>query len=163
MCKAHRYILRRAANPGRRRPASFALGERRRSSQSLATEIDMLAAALHELAAIRSTAEEAAGNILASAENLLASSESGACEKSGDAVMDIMTACSFHDLVGQRTARITDTIDKIIALRLKRAERTGKKGGAQRQKCKSGMPLNGPALPGSGPGQARIDALFAEA
>jgi hypothetical protein len=163
MCKAHRYILRRAGNPSRRRQASFDLGERRRSSQSLAAEIGMLAAALHELAAIRSTAEEAAGNILACAEDLLTAAEGPACRTSGDAVMNIMTACGFHDLVGQRTANITDTIDKVIALRLKRVDRTGKKGGARRQKCKSGMQLSGPARPGSGPSQARIDALFAKA
>jgi chemotaxis regulatin CheY-phosphate phosphatase CheZ len=163
MCKAHRYILRRAGNPSRRSQTPFELGDRRRSNQSLATELKMLAAALHELAAIRSTAEEAACNILASAENLLASSERAACEKSGDAVMNIMTACGFHDLVGQRTANITNTIDKIIALRLKRVERTRKKSAAPRQKCKAGTVLNGPARPGSGPDQARIDTLFAEA
>lgn len=123
----------------------------------------MLAAALHELAAIRSTAEEAACNILASAENLLATSEEAACKKSGDAVMNIMTACGFHDLVGQRAANITDTIDKIIALRLKRVERTRKKGAAPRQKGNARTLLSGPARPGSGPDQARIDALFAEA
>lgn len=123
----------------------------------------MLATALHELAAIRNTAEEEAGNILACAENLLTSAEGAVCETSGDAVMNIVTACGFHDLVGQRTANITDTIDKIIALRLKRVDRTGKKGGARRQKCKSGMQLSGPARPGSGPHQARIDARFAEA
>jgi chemotaxis regulatin CheY-phosphate phosphatase CheZ len=154
-------MLRRAGNPNRRRQC-LEVSDRRRSGQSIAAELSMLALALHELAAIRSTAEEAAGNILACAENLLAA-EGATCETSGDAVMNIMTACSFHDLVGQRAANITDTIDKIIALRLKRVERTGKKGGAQRQKCKTGIVLNGPALPGSGHGQAHIDALFAEA
>jgi hypothetical protein len=69
----------------------------------------MLAAALHELAAIRSTAEEAAGNILACVEDLLTAVEGPACGTSGDAVMNIMTACGFHDLVGQRTAPIPST------------------------------------------------------
>jgi hypothetical protein len=160
MCKAHRYILRRAGNPSRRRQASFDLGERRRSSQSLAAEIGMLAAALHELAAIRSTAEEAAGNILACVEDLLTAAEGPACGTSGDAVMNIMTACGFHDLVGQRTANITDTIDKVIALRLKRVDRTGKR--AERGGRSANPQLSGPARPGSGPSQARIDALFAK-
>ena len=51
------------------------------------------------------TAEEAAGRILACAEGLLAFAERTACETSEDAVMTIMTACGFHDLVGQPSPR----------------------------------------------------------
>ena len=44
----------------------------------------MLAAALHELAAIRSTAEEAAGNILSCVEDLLTAAEGPACGTIGE-------------------------------------------------------------------------------
>jgi hypothetical protein len=80
----------------------------------------MLAAALNELTAIRNTAEQAAGNIIASAERLLQSSESNPGERSEEAALSIMTACGFDDLVGQRAAKISETIDKIIAARLQR-------------------------------------------
>jgi len=62
----------RAGAPTSRRPAPVAFGERRRTSQSFAAEIAMLANVLRELATIRSTAEEeAASCILTSTEGLL--------------------------------------------------------------------------------------------
>jgi chemotaxis regulatin CheY-phosphate phosphatase CheZ len=163
MCKGRRYILRRAGIGVRRRPTPAVAGERRRGGQSLDAEITMLAAALNELTAIRNTAEQAAGNIIASAERLLQSSESNPGDRSEEAALSIMTACGFNDLVGQRAAKISETIDKIIAARLQRAERARKQSGALRAKRKAALMLNGPAFPGGCPDQAHIDSIFAEA
>ena len=130
--------------------------------QSLDDEIMMLATALNELAAIRSTAEQAAGKILTSAETLLRDAETRPSAESEQVAMNIMTACSFHDLVGQHAQMISETIDKIIALRLQREARERKQC-ATRSKRKDQPALHGPALPGLGTDQAAIDALFAKA
>jgi chemotaxis regulatin CheY-phosphate phosphatase CheZ len=150
----------RAGTPTRRRPTPVAFGERRRTTQSFATEIAMLANALRELTAIRSTAEEAASRILTSTEGLLSSGD-GASMKAEDAAMSIMTACGFHDLIGQRTAKVAEAIDKIIAARFARMDRAGKKAAADRQRRKTKLMLSGPDLPVQSTDQARIDALFA--
>jgi hypothetical protein len=160
VCKGRRYILRRAGISTRRRQITG--GSDRRRACSLDHEITMLATALNELAAIRSTAEQAAGKILNSAETLLADAETRPHAESEQAAISIMTACDFHDLVGQRAQAITETIDKIIALRLQREERERKQCAAK-AKRKSQPTLHGPALPGRGPDQDAIDALFAKA
>lgn len=64
---------------------------------------------LRELAAIRSTAEDAAGRILESAEGLLAFADKQEAKKAEEAILSIMTACGFHDLVGQRVTEITES------------------------------------------------------
>lgn len=158
MCKGRRYILRRAGIGVRLRPVVATTAERRRGGQALDDEITMLAMALNELAAIRNTAEQAAGNIIASAERLLEAPDDSRNGRSEEAALSIMTACGFHDLVGQRTATITETIDKIIAARLQRTERARKEK-APRDKRKAALMLSGP----SKSDQARIDAVFADA
>jgi chemotaxis regulatin CheY-phosphate phosphatase CheZ len=114
---------------------------------------------LRELAAIRSTAEDAAARILDSAEGLLALADTEEeAQKAQDAILSIMTACGFHDLVGQRVTKITKTLDHVIATRLN--------SGASRIDVPaartSQVELDGPGHPGSGADQARIDALFGE-
>ena len=79
----------------------------------------MLVNTLRELAAIRSTAEDAAGRILDSAEGLLAFADKEEAKKAEEAILAIMTACGFHDLVGQRVTKIAETLDKVIATRMK--------------------------------------------
>jgi hypothetical protein len=157
MCKGRRYILRRAGIGVRMRPVVATTAERRRGGQALDTEIALLASALNQLADIRNTAEQAAGNIIASAERLLESPAGSTKEHSEEAALSIMTACGFHDLVGQRAATITETIDKIIAARLQRAERA-RKDKAPRDKRKAGLALSGPGKSD----QAHIDAVFAD-
>lgn len=100
-------MTRRGGNVTRRRSTISVPGARRRSNQSIATEISLLINTVRELAAIRSTAEEAAGCILANAEELLASAETEEAMKAQGALLTIMTACGFHDLVGQRVTKIT--------------------------------------------------------
>jgi len=155
---------RRTENASKRRLAPE-FGERRRKSQSLNAEIALLVKALHELAAIRSTAEQAAGRILASAEGLMVDAATGVASRAETEKMAIaiMTACGFHDLVGQRATKIAETLDQIIGARLKRVDRSRKKAGAERQKRKAALMLTGPGLPTGSPDQARIDALFADA
>jgi chemotaxis regulatin CheY-phosphate phosphatase CheZ len=156
---------RREGHPTKRRPTPVEFGERRRMSQSITAEIAMLVKALHELAAIRSTSEEEAGKILASADGLMSISEAGAhtSEARDEAVMSIMTVCGFHDLVGQRVTKIAEAVEKALAARLKRTDRVRKKANAQRQKRKARLMLHGPDLRTLSRAQARIDALLADA
>ena len=130
-------------------------------ARSVSQEITALMNTLRELAAIRSTAEDAAARILQSAEGLLAFADKEEAKKAEDAILSIMTACGFHDLVGQRVTKITETLDAVIT-RLKGAG--GKRPAATpRQKTRSALALEGPACPGDPHAQARIDALFSDA
>jgi hypothetical protein len=111
---------------------------------------------LRELAAIRATAEDAAGRILDSAKNLLAFADKEEAEKAQEAIFNIMTACGFHDLVGQRVTKIAESLDRVLA----RKRAAGAKPLAPGVKGKA-RELEGPGLPGEGDAvQARIDALF---
>ena len=117
----------------------------------------MLVNTLRELAAIRATAEDAASRILDSAEGLLAFADNEEAKKAEEAILSIMTACGFHELVGQRVTKIAETLDRVIATRMK-AEK-GRKRAAPPSKGR--ITLEGPGLPGmSDEAQARIDALF---
>lgn len=126
-------------------------------SHSVAAEITALVNTLRELAAIRATAEDAASRILDSAEGLLALADKEEAKKAEAAILSIMTACGFHDLVGQRVTKITQTLDQVIAGRLNDDDTPG-----QSQTPQSEIALEGPALPPSKADQAQIDALFSE-
>ena len=78
------------------------------NGRSVSEEITVLVNTLRELAAIRATAEDAAGRILDSAEGLLAFADKEEAKKAEEAILAIMTACGFHDLVGQRVTKITE-------------------------------------------------------
>ena len=73
-------------------------------------------------------------------------------------IFAITTACGFHDLVGQRVSKITESLDRVLATRMGRAAARTK----SKLLAKSKRPaLEGPGLPGSSEQeQARIDALF---
>ena len=142
----------------RRRPGGRAPAKRREIGRSVSEEITVLVNTLRELAAIRSTAEDAAGRILDSAEGLLAFADKDEAKKAEQAILAIMTACGFHDLVGQRVTKITESLDRVIATRMK-AEKGRKHAAPPSRKGK--ITLEGPGLPGaSDEDQARIDALF---
>jgi chemotaxis regulatin CheY-phosphate phosphatase CheZ len=126
-------------------------------SHSFAAEITALVNTLRELAAIRATAEDAASRILDSAEGLLALADKEEAKKAEDAILSIMTACGFHDLVGQRVTKITQTLDRVIAGRLNGDDTPGPS-----QAPPSEIALEGPALPAGKADQAQIDALFSE-
>ena len=82
--------------------------------------------------------------------------------KAQDALLTIMTACGFHDLVGQRVTKITAALDAVIATRLKRSVRAGKKESTTRQRQTDKLRPNGPGLPGTNLDQDTIDALMAK-
>jgi chemotaxis regulatin CheY-phosphate phosphatase CheZ len=128
------------------------------TSRSVSDEITVLVNTLRELAAIRSTAEDAAGRILDSAEGLLAFADKEEAKKAQAAILEIMTGCGFHDLVGQRVTKITENLDRVIAERLGAAGKSGKRAEPPAKHGKSELRLDGPGLPGQD--QARIDALF---
>jgi hypothetical protein len=139
--------------PGaRRRPEGRAPVKRQESGRSVSEEITQLVNTLRELAAIRATAEDAAGRILDSAEGLLAFADKEEAKKAEEAILAIMTACGFHDLVGQRVTKIAETLDRVIATRMK-AEK-GRKGALAPLRERPGLP------DASHADQARIDALF---
>jgi chemotaxis regulatin CheY-phosphate phosphatase CheZ len=146
---------------GRIKPRAEKQGPAERKQGSMSAEITALLNTLRELAAIRATAEDAAGRILESAEGLLAFADKEEAKKAEEAILSIMTACGFHDLVGQRVTKITETLDRVIATRLKDT------GGndeieATPRKPKSKITLQGPAHDAADQVQARIDALFAD-
>ena len=92
------------------------------------------------------------------AEGLLAFADKEEAKKAEEAILAIMTACGFHDLVGQRVTKITETLDRVIATRMKADK--GRKGAASPPR-KSRIALEGPGLTGaSDEAQARIDAIF---
>lgn len=142
----------------RRRPGGRTPTRRRESGRSVSEEITALVNTLRELAAIRSTAEDAAERILDSAEGLLAFADKDEAKKAEEAILAIMTACGFHDLVGQRVTKITATLDRVIATRMKRAERGRKRAAAPSSKKK--LALEEPGVPGTTEDQAGVDALF---
>ncbi len=129
------------------------------SDHSVTAEITLLLNTLRELAAIRSTAEDAAARILDSAEGLLALADKEEAEKAQEAILAIMTACGFHDLVGQRVTKIAETLDCVIASRLTGEELARAKTPA---KIGSEITLEGPSHNSVAQDQARIDALFRE-
>ncbi|HUU67795.1 MAG TPA: hypothetical protein VMW57_11045 [Methyloceanibacter sp.] len=137
-------------------PRKRAKGDCCCNTHSVPAEITLLLNTLRELAAIRSTAEDAAARILDSAEGLLALADKEEAKKAEDAIMSIMTACGFDDLVGQRVTKITATLDKVIATRLNGEELDQPNGPAAE------IELDGPSLPGGGHDQARIDLLFSK-
>jgi hypothetical protein len=126
----------------------------------MSAEITLLLNTLRELAAIRSTAEDAAGRILESAEGLLAFADKEEAKKAEEAILSIMTACGFHDLVGQRVTKITETLDRVIATRLKDSGVSHRP--AAPRKSKSKLRLDGPAQTATSVDQTRIDALLAD-
>lgn len=133
-----------------------------RHGQLVASELAMLAHALEELAAIRGTVARAADDILGSAEALL-DAPSPNCKSHQDAMLSIVAACGFHDLVGQRAAKIQEIIDKIIAARVQRLKPDRGHEAERRPRGQSKLSLSGPALPPSSADQSSIDALFLDA
>ena len=138
-------------------------------AESVSEEVVALTNTLRELAAIRSTAEDAATRILDSAEGLLAMAGKNEAEKAEEAILSIMTACGFHDIVGQRVTKITETLDQVIAASHGEVAAKARKPNASNSvsaKSEPGIALEGPALPGASKDraqdQAGVDALFSD-
>lgn len=145
----------RGAMTTKRRAQRRARAEQPAEGRSVSAEITLLLNTLRELAAIRSTAEDAAGRILESAEGLLAFADKEEAQKAEEAILSIMAACGFHDLVGQRVTKIAKTLDHVIAARL--GNEAGNRPGPKR---KHAPELEGPAFPGGSYEQARVEPIF---
>ena len=130
------------------------------SGRTVSEEITALVNTLRELAAIRSTAEDAAGRILDSAEGLLAFADKEEAKKAEEAILAIMPAWGFHDLVGQRVTKITETLDRVIATRMKTAAKGNKRIAAPARRKEAKPVPEGSGLTGASQDQAGIDALF---
>ncbi len=139
-----------------KRRAKSAAPSKADNGRTVSEEITVLMNTLRELAAIRATAEDAAGRILESAEGLLAFADQEEAKKAEEAILSIMTACGFHDLVGQRVTKITKSLDRVLAKRM--GERGRRASGPRKRKQK--LELEGPGHPGAS--QADIDTLFGE-
>jgi len=137
--------------------AKQSVSRRTKADTSMSAEITLLLNTLRELAAIRSTAEDAAARILDSAEGLLTLADKEEAKKAEEAILSIMTACGFHDLVGQRVSKITKTLDHVIARRLS-GEETGMSSG----RLDTTTALEGPSHHGMTQDQDWVDALFRE-
>ena len=144
----------------RRGAKSRALTKHADNGRTVSEEITILVNTLRELAAIRATAEDAAGRILDSAEGLLAHADKEEAKKAEEAILAIMTACGFHDLVGQRVTKIAESLDKVIAGRIKAGEKAAGAAKASRKRATTSLTLEGPGFPETSQDQARIDALF---
>lgn len=150
----------KAGGRGKTRGATRGGAAKERAGRSVSEEITALANTLRELAAIRSTAEDAACRILDSAEGLLAFADKDEAKKAQDAILSIMTACGFHDLVGQRVTKITETLDRVIAKRLSGDASAQSRAGVARKSGTKGPKASGPALAVETHPQALIDVLF---
>jgi len=146
----------RGGTTGKRRAKGRAASSSTDNGRTVSEEITVLMSTLRELAAIRATAEDAAGRILASAEGLLAFADREEAKKAEEAILSIMTACGFHDLVGQRVTKIAKSLDRVLAKRM--GERDARASGPRKRK--DTLELEGPGHPGAS--QAEIDALFGE-
>ena len=69
-----------------------------------------------------------------------------------------MTAWGFHDLVGQKVAKITIALDRVIAMHMKSGR--GQRVETASTKRQSKIALEGLGHPGAS--QASIDALFGD-
>jgi hypothetical protein len=127
--------------------------------------------ASNELDAIVRSTETATGEILAAAEHLQEVAwtlreqgyQGAACEIIDQRATDIYTACSFQDITGQRTQKVIQILryleDRLNAMM---AIWGGEK---PEQPVPAFKPrdslVNGPALPGEGLAQSRVDEMMA--
>lgn len=122
-----------------------------------------LATATDELAAAKKTTEDAANTILDAAEVLqgvIEKSPLSANQTVNNAIMEIITACNFQDLSGQRITKVTSVLEHIRP-RIERLVEILVQGEKLQSMPGSGEVdlLGGPQL-GGGPSQDEIDALF---
>lgn len=123
--------------------------------------------ACQELDAAVETMEEAANTIMDAAEKALVN---GSDEAMQNTLMEIITACNFQDLSGQRIRKVSRVlgfvepkIKKLISLLVEDDQLPNKVLEAVSHGDvdeKGNRLMNGPALPGNAVSQADIDALF---
>ena len=89
---------------------------------------------------------------------LLAYADKEQAKKAEEAIRSIMTAWGFHDLVGQKVAKITIALDRVIAIYMKSGR--GQRVETASTKRQSKIAFEGLGHPGAS--QASIDALFGD-
>lgn len=98
---------------------------------ALSAEMAKLAAALQELEAIKASAQSAAEKILSACEGLMAAceglAESDLRVSAEEAALTIMTGCSFHDMIGQRTTKVSAAVEDLLATQLGHAPEPAEK------------------------------------
>lgn len=120
--------------------------------------------AIDEQHTARSEMEAAVDRILSAAENMMAidfSDPEAAAAEMANCCGEIMEACSFQDITGQRLSQTIETlcvVDKSLDA-LETDHMPVNETGNKRPDDTS--LLNGPALPGNGLGQDSVDALLA--
>jgi chemotaxis regulatin CheY-phosphate phosphatase CheZ len=96
---------------------------------------------------------------------MLEASEKGDA-KAEEAAIAIMTACGFHDSVGQRVSKITDTLQELkgrMSTDPSEHSRRTSREAKRRQKRNRDLMLNGPDAPTTANDRARINLIFADA
>ena len=125
-----------------------------------------------ELDAIVRDTGEATHRIMTAAEALLAEQPADPAEAQAfvsEKAIEILEACGFHDLTGQRISKVVQTL-KLVEGRISRLAATlgvpdeapPTTLSAEDQRARDLM-LNGPAINGPETDQAAIDAMFGEA
>lgn len=122
--------------------------------------IGEMSRAIEEQRTARSEMEVAVDRILGAAERMIAvdfSDSEKAAEIVADCCGEIMEACSFQDITGQRIAQTIETLGDLVH-RLSALENDCSEANATAEKSSL---LNGPALPGKGLAQDMADNLLA--
>ena len=120
--------------------------------------------AIDEQRTARNEMEAAVDRILSAAENMMAidfSNPDAAATEMANCCCEIMEACSFQDITGQRLSQTIETlcvVDKSLDALATDHMSEGDAGVAMSDEASL---LNGPALPGNGLGQDSVDALLA--
>ncbi|MDP2123983.1 MAG: hypothetical protein Q8J92_06335 [Parvibaculum sp.] len=118
-----------------------------------------LARAMEEQRTARNEMEAAVDRIMGAAERMVAidfSDPDAAAAVVADCCGELMEACSFQDITGQRIAHTIETLGA-LAQCLDALENDNVAVGDVAEKSSL---LNGPALPGNGLGQGMVDELL---
>ncbi|PHR60033.1 MAG: chemotaxis protein CheZ [Robiginitomaculum sp.] len=120
-----------------------------------------------ELEAVVGDTERATENIMTLAEDIMAADASDPVaykEKVDNAMMQMIEACSFQDITGQRVSKVVATLSHIEERVSRFAEVMGvldaESEETDKEKWQNENLLNGPQLDGPATGQEAIDALF---
>lgn len=157
-------------------PIADAISATRRDLARLtATEMDSgrIPEAGRELEAVVKSTEDASNSIMTAAETMLGADRSDADAFGAlvdEKVTEILEACAFQDITGQRIAKVVRTLSFIEehVARLMEQLRAGDYTPAERQETEDEkrareLLLHGPQMDGDGTAQEDIDALFATA
>ncbi len=120
-----------------------------------------------ELEAVVGDTERATENIMTLAEGIMAADASDPAaykEQVDNAMMQMIEACSFQDITGQRVSKVVATLSHIEERVSRFSEVMGvldaESEQSDKEKWQSENLLNGPQLDGPATGQDAIDALF---